>query len=579
MLIQVIRKASGHAVLRPHRLLVGAAGLVLLAGCAEEQARFVSAPEATLGSDIAGELTSSSEINLSDGTRVAAHWLCGKADDDASSLVRYQLDAPFAARLSAFDEQGQWLGSVVGAPGGEPPVLMASAEACTLVAVSGRDDGAFGPYRLKAEPVSFANELETGRPLVGRLEEGRAAYSLTLDAPAWVDLSLSGGAALGMRLVGDGINRQASACAPGELQLDTYLDAGEYRVEVEEGGRGVEVSGEACEARLLGADGVHRLVVERKDLSDGRRNAGPLRDGDRITGTLESGTGNTYTLRIDEPSNASLALRSAAFDTVLSITGEGSELVDDDGGTGTDSRLQTVLMPGEYRVEVGGYGEASGEYALDVTLGAFDGELRSGGEVTLGESFDGNLVGAGASNTYRFAIDEVSEVELALESGAFDPVLRLYGNGIDIRDDDGGGGRNSLITTMLQPGEYRLDIESYSGTGVYRLRTEQRAFEGRISNGGEVAVGEVVYGQLSPGRSLTYQLVVETAQDVVIESTSGGVDTVLGLTGNGVDELNDDAGDLGYGSRIHRYLEPGIYEVEVSAYGSNGGSVRLAVDG
>ncbi len=578
VVVQAIRKASGHAVLRPHRLLVGAAGLVLLAGCAEEETRFAAAPEATLGSDIAGELTSSSEINLSDGTRVAAHWLCGGADD-ASSLVRYALDAPFAARLSAFDEQGQWLGSVAGEPGGERPVLMASAEACTLVAVSGQDDGAFGPYRLEAEPVSFSTELETDGALVGRLEDGRAAYPLTLDAPAWIDLSLSGGADLSLRLVGDGVSRQARACAPGELRLEAYLDAGEYRVEVEQDDKAVEASGEACAPRLLGADGVHRLVAERKDLADGRRNAGPLRDGDRITGTLESGAGNAYTLRIDEPSNVALALRSSAFDTVLHVTGEGSELVDDDGGTGTDSRLQTVLMPGEYRVEVSGYGEADGEYALDVTLGAFDGELRNGGEVTPGESLGGNLVGAGTSNTYRFVIDEVSEVELALESGAFDPVLRLYGNGIDLSDDDGGGDRNSLITTVLEPGEYRLDVESYSGTGAYRLRTEQRAFEGRISNGGEVATGEVVYGQLSPGRSLTYRLVVEAAQDVVIETTSGAVDTILGLTGNGVSEQNDDAGDLGYGSRIHRYLEPGTYEIEVSAYESNGGRVRLAIGG
>ncbi|MFG6158967.1 hypothetical protein ACGTNG_09165 [Halomonas sp. 1390] len=579
MVVQAIRRASGHAVLRPHRLLVGAAGLVLLAGCVEEETRFVSAPEATFGSDIAGELTSSSEVNLSDGTRVAAHWLCGDADEAAPSLVRYELDAPFAARLSAFDEQGQWLGSVVSEPDGGRPVLMASAEACTLVAVSGRDGGAFGPYRLAAEPVSFSTELEAGRPLVGRLQDGRAEYPLTLEAPTWIDLSLSGDANLGLRLVGDGVSRRASACAPGELRLDAYLDAGEYRVEVERGEKAAEAAGEACERRVLGADGIHRLEAERNDLADGRRNAGPLRDGDRITGTLASASGNAYTLRIDEPSSISLALRSSAFDTVLRVTGEGSELVDDDGGNGTDSRLQTVLMPGEYRVEVSGYGEEHGEYALDVSLGAFDGELRNGGEVAPGESLGGNLVGVGTSNTYRLEIDEVSEVELALESGAFDPVLRLYGNGIDLRDDDGGGDRNSLITTVLQPGEYRLDVESYSGTGAYRLRTEQRAFEGRIGNGGEVVPGEVIYGQLSLGRSLTYQLVLEAAQDVVIESTSGSVDTVLGLTGNGVSEQNDDAGDLGYGSRIHRYLEPGTYEIEVSAYGSNGGRVRLSIGG
>jgi hypothetical protein len=236
-------------------------------------------------------------------------------------------------------------------------------------------------------------------------------------------------------------------------------------------------------------------------------------------------------------------------------------------------------MPGDYRVEVSGYGEEQGEYALDVSFDAFDGELHNGGALTLGESLGGNLSGNGVSNTYRFEVDAASEVELALDSGAFDPVLRLYGNGIELRDDDGGGDLNSLIITVLQPGEYRLDVESYSGAGAYQLRTEQRAFEGRSGNGGEVVPGDVIYGQLSLGRSLTYRLVLETAQDVVIESTAGSVDTVLGLTGNGVSEQNDDAGDLGYGSRIHRYLEPGTYEIQVNAFGSNGGRVRLAVGG
>lgn len=577
MVVQAIRKASGHAVLRPHRLLVGAAGLVLLAGCAEEETRFASAPEAELGSDIAGELTASSEVNLSDGTRVAAHWLCGEADE--AEAVRYALDAPFAARLSAFDEQGKWLGSVESTPGGERPVLMASPQACTLVAVSGQDSGAFGPYRLEAEPVSFSSELEAGGSLFGRLENGRAAYPLTLDEPTWIDLSLSGDADASLRLVGDGVSRQASACAPGELRLDAYLDAGEYSVEVERGTASAEGADEACATRLVGAEGVYRLEAGRRDLADGRRNTGPLRDGDRITGTLESGAGNAYTLRIDEPSTVILALRSSAFDAVLRVAGEGQDLMDDDGGTGTDSRLQTVLMPGEYRVEVSGYGDASGEYALDVSLDGFDGELRNDGEVAPGESLAGHLDGMSASNTYRLTIEELSEVELGLDSGAFDPVLRLYGNGIDMSDDDGGGNRNSLITTVLEPGEYRLEVESYSGTGTYRLHTEQRAFEGRISNGGEVATGELIYGQLSPGRSLTYQLVVDTAQDVVIETTSGAVDTILSLSGNGVSERNDDAGDLGFGSRIHRYLEPGTYEVEVSAYGRNGGRVRLSTGG
>jgi len=566
---------AGHVACRPHCLLIGIFGLTLLAGCSEEDAYFVSAPEITFGSDVAGELTSTSDVNLNDGSRYDAHWLCSGSDAPESGIVRYELDAPFAARLSVFGEQGRWLGSVSSQSDGEPAVLMASADACHLLAVSGKDSSAFGPYHLVADPVPAASDLETGQPLVGRLRDGRTEYPLTLEAPAWVDLALSGDVNLDLSLSGEGVNQQASACAPGEQRLDTYLDAGEYRVMVERSEAAIQATSEPCERHLLTVGGVHRLEVGLNDLSDGRRNAGPLRDGDRITGDLQATSGNAYTLVVEEPSTVTLELRSSDFDTVLSIVGEGSNLVDDDGGNDSDSRLQTVLMPGDYRVEVSSYAEGHGEYSLDASVDAYGGELRNSGTLTLGETFGGNLAGGG--NTYRFEVDAVSEVELALDSSTFDPMLRLYGNGIDLRDDDGGGNNNSLITTVLQPGEYSLDVESYSGTGLYRLRTHQLDFEGRFSNGGEVATGEVVYGRLTSGSNLVYQLVLETARDVVIESTSGSVDTILSLMGNGVSEQNDDAGDMGHGSRIQRYLEPGTYEINVSSYGGNEGSVRLAI--
>ncbi|MDR5868675.1 PPC domain-containing protein [Halomonas koreensis] len=678
MATQGHRNATGQPVLHPRRLLIGVAGLAFLAGCVDEEQRFVSAPEADLGSEIAGELTSSSDVNLNDGTRHAAHWLCGTTEDVA---VRYVLDTPFAARLSAFDEQGRWLGSASGSPDGEPATLLASprSEACTLVVVNGQDGGAFGPYRLTPAPASSAEALDAGQPLVGRLEDGRSEYPLTLDAPARVDLSLSGNPDLAMRLVGEDETRQARSCADGELRLEAYLEAGDYRVQVERGESPAADVAERCQHDLLSTAGAFRLQAEQHDLSDGWRNAGPLRDGDHISGRLEAGSPNVYRLDIDEPTSVTLSLRSSAFDTLLRVSGPGSELSDDDGGSGTDSRLQSVFMPGEYRVEVSSYGAGVGEYALDVSRSAFDGEFRNDGELTLGESLRGTLGMAGTNayrfeveetsevelaldsgafdpmlrlhgngielsdddgggnrnslittvlepgeyvvavesysgtglynlrtearafdgefrndgeltpgeslrgqlgmgrNAYRFEVEETSEVELALDSGAFDPVLRLHGNGVDRRDDDGGGNRNSLITTVLEPGEYVVEVESYSGTGPYSLRAEASAFEGRIVDGGEVALGETVYGQLSTVGSLNYRLDLETARDVVIESTSSAVDTVLRLSGAGVSAQNDDAGDLGLGSRIRRRLEPGSYDIEVSAFGSSTGMVRLSI--
>lgn len=571
---QGIWKPAGLPGLRARHLLVGLAGLSVLAGCGDEAARFVSAPERNVGDSIEGELTANSPFNLNDGTRYAAHWLCADAE---AERYRYTLEAPFAASLTAFDEEGHWLGAADSGPDGQPAILLSAPEAqrCTLVVVNGRDGAAFGPYTLDAEATDEEEALTAGQPLVGRLEEGAAEYSLSLDAPAHLSLALSGEEGLDMRLAGEDVSQRAESCAPGELRLDAYLEPGDYRVAL---GRAAKpnVAAADCTSHLLSTGGAYQLVAEERDLADGHRDGGPLRDGDRITGSLTDVGPNAYTLHLEAPSEVSLALRSSTFDTLLRVAGDGTEILDDDGGGGTDSRIETVLMPGDYRVEVDSYNGSQGDYRLEVRRGAFDGEFRNDGAIADGEDVRGQLSGVG-SNRYRLTLEETAEVSLALDSRDFDPMLRLLGEGVDVSDDDSGGDRNALINTVLEPGDYTLEVQSYSGNGVYRLRVDESAFVGRMSDGGEVTPGETVYGQLDAGGRLVYQLVIEAPRQVVLESTSSAVDTVMRLTGNGVDAQNDDAADLGLGSRISRQLQPGTYDVEVSAFGSGGGMVRLAI--
>ncbi|MBB3143603.1 hypothetical protein [Halomonas organivorans] len=555
-------------------LLAGLVGFSLLAGCTEENERFVSAPEVSAGVGIEGELTSSSPVNLNNGARYSAHWLCGGADAES---YRYTLDAPFAGSLAAFDDKGLWLGAAESGDDGQPAILLSASEAqrCTLVVVNGRDGGAFGPYSLEAEPADDGDALVAGQPMIGRLDDGEAEYSLHLEAPAYLNLALSGRDGMDMRLTGEDVSQRAESCAPGELRLDAYLEAGDYRVQL---GRAAKpnVAATSCTSHLLSTGGAYQLLAEQRDLSDGRRNGGPLRDGDNIIGSLEGEAQNAYLLHLDEPSEVALTLRSTAFDTLLRVTGDGADINDDDGGGGTDSRIETVLMAGDYRVEVGSYGGNRGDYRLEVRRGAFDGEFRNDGAIAGGEEVRGQLTGVGG-NRYRFSVEETAEVSLALDSLDFDPMLQLRGNGVDLSDDDSGGDRNALINTVLEPGDYTLDVQSYSGSGIYTLRAEQSAFTGRMSDGGRVSPGETLYGQLTSGGQLAYQLVVEESRDVVLESTSSALDTVMRLTGNGVDVQNDDAPDLGLGSRITQHLLPGTYDIEVSAFGSGSGMVRLSV--
>lgn len=571
------RKMAG---LRPARGVVSmVAGFALLAGysghlLAQSGERFVQAPEVAAGDALSGELTSASPVNFNNGARHSPHWVCPA--EDVGGVTTYVLDAPFAGVLSAFDTEGRFLGSAEGEEGTPLSLLVgADQEECSLVVVNGSGSRAFGPYRLVAHSSEVSEPLSLGAPLAGLLDDdGKASHSLSLEQAARVDLTLSSSPGLALVLRGEGREERADTCVEGEQRLQVFLESGDYRLDLTDTAGRMASASDVCGSGTLTLGGAYQLVVSAQDLSTGMRSEGPLRGGDSITGMLESGASNRYGLEIKEVTSVSIALSSGQFDTLLSIDGEGVSLSDDDSGGGTDSLLETVLVPGSYRVEVTGYGAEGGEYNLDVRHAAFDGEFVNEGGLALGDSLRGMLAGSG-NNSYSLTLAETTDVRVALDSSNFDAVVRLHGNGIDVSDDDSGGDLNALLSTVLEPGTYTLEVQSYSGRGVYDLAVMGEVFEGVLRNDGEVRVGEVVIGSMQQGSPLLYELVVDEAAAVVLEATSPTVDTVLSLSGNGVDVDNDDADGLGYGSRITQQLEPGRYAVSVSAWGSGGGTVRL----
>lgn len=559
--------------------VAAAAGLVLLAGCNEqsEDVRFVSAPEGSVGDELSGELTTASPINLSNGARYSSHWVCPANAEDVTS---YALDTSFAAVLTAFDADGGFLGAAEGQGASPLSLLIGAGQSdCTLVVVSGRDAQSFGPYRLAPHASAAADALVIDSPLVGTLgESGKASHALSLEQASRIDLALSSGGGLALALRGEGRDERVQSCVDGEQHLQAYLEPGDYRVEVAmTSGKAASSAGCGSDTLVLGS--AYQLMAGSDDLSIGMRNDGPLRDGDSLTGELQSGARNRYSLDVDEAAEISIALSSGQFDTVLGISGEGQSLSNDDGGMGihgTDSLLETVLMPGRYHVDVTGYGASGGDYSLEVRRSTFDGEFRNDGDVVLGDRLQGILGGSGA-NSYTLNLEDTTEVRVALDSSSFDAVLRLHGNGVDISDDDSGGNLNSLLSVVLEPGSYTLEAQSYSGNGGYRLEVAGDVFEGTLRNGGEIGLDEVVLGSMRTGSPLNYELVLDEEATVTLETTSPTIDTMLSLSGNGVEVENDDADGLGFGSRITQHLEAGRYDVNVTAWGSGSGTVRLEV--
>ena len=115
--------------------------------------------------------------------------------------------------------------------------------------------------------------------------------------------------------------------------------------------------------------GLFTITMAPHDLPEGveLRNEGAITSGETINGWF-SGEPLVYELELDESSLVTLDMRSSDFDTYLELEGEGVAYSDDDGGAGTDARLQQQLLPGTYRVIARGFStQGSGLFELEVS--------------------------------------------------------------------------------------------------------------------------------------------------------------------------------------------------------------------
>lgn len=85
----------------------------------------------------------------------------------------------------------------------------------------------------------------------------------------------------------------------------------------------------------------------------------------------------------------------------------------------------------------------------------------------------GELVGSTSSQAFVFRLEQRRIVRIdVIGQGGLDPVVSLFDEGGQQigRDDDGGDGLNSLLELELQPGTYRIEVESFgSSTGEFRV--------------------------------------------------------------------------------------------------------------
>jgi hypothetical protein len=188
---------------------------------------------------------------------------------------------------------------------------------------------------------------------------------------------------------------------------------------------------------------------------------GSLKPGDSVQGTLSNST-DSYTFTATAGTFYVITLESEDFDTKVTVTdGAGGEWSDDDGGDGTNSRLN-FLAPagGDFTISAGGWtGDDTGTYVLTLTAAEISEIAYDAPSVIALAGSDAHL--------FTFMGNERDVVTITADSGgAMDTRLTLTDpSGVEIAsDDDGGAGSDPAIVRMILPsmGAYLVELSPFA---------------------------------------------------------------------------------------------------------------------
>lgn len=313
--------------------------------------------------------------------------------------------------------------------------------------------------------------------------------------------------------------------------------------------------------------------------------AGTLVDGDE---TDEQGQAfDAYTLTLAASQRVQLAMASEGFDTVVFVLDAQGEILksDDDGGEDTNSRLVFIApSAGVYTVRAARYGgEGQGNaYTLTATGLAPVPPPPPPTPLALGRTVSGTLGDADPQDeeerpydAYTITLAPSQRVALSMRSTEFDTILRLLdAQGEELKsDDDGGELTDSRLTfTAREAGTYTVQATRIGteGQGAYALSAEALPAAPRAPRPRPLRVGASVRGEIDGRDPLNdndaaydaYSLRLALGQTVTIRMSSEELDSVLTVTGPGLEDAGDDDSGVGLNALVTLTAqEEGVYEV------------------
>ena len=413
--------------------------------------------------ETSGEITSATPLNYSDGSRSQLFSL----QLAAGQAVALQLEGPLKGSLSVF--HGDTLVARTDCDCEDVTRLSLRADKAGqyLVAVSGADARAYGPFQLRSSPIVAydGKPLAAGQRITDWLRGEQQAYTLQVDKAALYTINMESDAfdaklglsGNGVELEDDDGGNRTNARLVAPLQPGTYT-----------------VSASAFEQ----ADGAFYLDIASSDFPAGL----VFEDGSSLpldgtaSGFLANEQTRSFVFSLPERRRVQFDASSKDVDTQLTLQGADLVLSDDDGGNGTDSRLSQVLDPGEYNVSVRSVNGRGGIFQLVTsTAPAPDGPTRPA--LSIGRESSGQL-SPGLRNLYTLDIPRKGSYVISMSGGeGVDGMVTLMRDGQEVASqDDSDSSLDPMLEVELEAGHYVLMAHSFdpSARGSYRLLVRRK---------------------------------------------------------------------------------------------------------